>query len=107
MIEQQTRVAGSGEMCACGSISQVGTSNHLKLSISERFGRTSRKERKSPGTIHRLHRTTEFGVAVSSCFPTVLRCLAPENPISKCGIREHYRGDAGRPDHHQSLAGGR
>ena len=100
MIEQQTRVAGSGEMCACGSISQVGTSNHLKLSISERFGRASRKERKSPGTIRKLHRTTEFGPAESSCFPSVLRCLAPENPISKRGIREHYRSDAGGADHH-------
>ena len=31
-------------------------------------------------------------------------CL--ENPISKCGIREHYRSDASSADHHQSLAGG-
>jgi hypothetical protein len=78
----------------------------LNLSISVQFGRASPKARKYPGIIHRLPRTTEFGDAEPSCVPSVLRRLAPENPISKRGIREHYRSDAGGADHHQSLAGG-
>ena len=73
--------------------------------ISVQFGRALPKERKCPAKIHKLPKTKQFGASECSCFPSILRCFAPENPISKSGIREYYRSDASGTDHHQSLAG--
>src|ERR1700761_6155084 len=65
---------------------------------------TGRRQTELLLTTHTVHRTKSTFLDDRSCFPSLLRRLAAEDPIGESGIGEHDRRNDGSADQQEDVA---